>query len=888
MSLVQMSFYGTVLTIVVMVIRAVAINRLPKRTFIILWSVVLVRLLIPFEIASQYSVYSLVGHDIGDKLATAIEPSSQSAEALHNSAQSQSVKVSGDHILTPPSEVPDSSVYGEMTSIVNSTENETKGGINRGMWMIIWGVGAALCGAFFVITYVRCRMEFEMSLPVRNEFVMQWMKKRRFSVRARVSDRISTPLTYGVIHPMILLPKKTEWKAAEQLEYVLWHEYMHIRYGDNALKLIAVATLCIHWFNPFVWAMYFLLNRDIELACDESVVRRCGVGNKSTYANMLINMEAKRSGLVPLCNNFSQNAIEERVRAIMNVKKMSLAAVIFAAGLVAGVTTAFATSAAANQAEMMGIFNEEFTPEEYDKLRALQFDGYENMTVAEYQNKVWRLTDTEEYRDLLDRFSKLSDRFPVQETFYENPYTADMAYYLIYVLEPLTAERWRKRDFGGYVSSGQTNPSEDVMSDMAVLEYEATLTILDADKLTVGEYINTRFAVAEAIEDTVFSADYSAGELADEEYMQIVINDTMTALTAEFSTDELQADVEWVYQPLGAEVYMSEVYAEEEIQKEVREQWEALLKPYTPFGLTYEYDAKAYECKMYFQGKEVRGIMDEYQDTWITAHAGIGYAEDAIELYTVYEDGQLTGLRAANEKEQEEWTLRRRQTTDGYHDTSEEVREFLPGTKEDYQSILSLKKSGYQQMSLADFNSMLLEWGNEHSDSYDRIACDTIWNDFRVSLSDEDKEFIVRTVSLSGNENAMAVRSYYTGRTEEDASLGGDLTKTPDGDEAAYVWCHMYYGFSYHISDKEKVTVGERDRCIGGMLMGIQDFWDQTDIEDILKMDKADIIKKLNELAKKYSTKNVTITVRAEDQIGFECMDERELMREMMEEDCIP
>ena len=108
-----------------------------------------------------------------------------------------------------------------------------------------------------------------------------------------------------------------------------------------------------------------------------------------------------------------------------------------------------------------------------------------------------------------------------------------------------------------------------------------------------------------------------------------------------------------------------------------------------------------------------------------------------------------------------------------------------------------------------------------------------------------------------------------------------ELTKTPDGDEAAYVWCRMYYGFSYHVSDKRKVTVGERDRCIGGMLEGIQEFWNQTDIEDILKMDKADIMKKLDELAGKYSTKNVIITVSAENQIGFECMDERELMKEM-------
>ncbi|MBD5505493.1 MAG: hypothetical protein HDR09_17595, partial [Lachnospiraceae bacterium] len=73
-----------------------------------------------------------------------------------------------------------------------------------------------------------------------------------------------------------------------------------------------------------------------------------------------------------------------------------------------------------------------------------------------------------------------------------------------------------------------------------------------------------------------------------------------------------------------------------------------------------------------------------------------------------------------------------------------------------------------------------------------------------------------------------------------------------------------------------KVTVGERDRAVGGMLDGIEAFWEQTDIEELLKMDKSDIIEKLNELAKKYSTRNITITVARDDQIGFECMDERE------------
>lgn len=102
------------------------------------------------------------------------------------------------------------------------------------------------------------------------------------------------------------------------------HELVHIRHFDAAAKLFLTAALCVHWYNPLVWAMYVLANRDIELACDEAVVRSFGGDVKSAYARTLIGMEEKKTGLIPLCNNFSKNAIEERVTAIMKMKKKTI------------------------------------------------------------------------------------------------------------------------------------------------------------------------------------------------------------------------------------------------------------------------------------------------------------------------------------------------------------------------------------------------------------------------------------------------------------------------------------------------------------------------------------------------------------------------------------
>lgn len=144
-------------------------------------------------------------------------------------------------------------------------------------------------------------MEFRTALPVHSHYVEKWLKKHPLKrpILVRQSDRIFAPLTYGIFRPVILMPKKMDWKNEKQLQYVLSHEYVHICRCDTATKLIATLALCIHWFNPFVWVMYFIFNRDIELACDESVIRKFGERSKSDYSLMLINLEAAKSGLLP-------------------------------------------------------------------------------------------------------------------------------------------------------------------------------------------------------------------------------------------------------------------------------------------------------------------------------------------------------------------------------------------------------------------------------------------------------------------------------------------------------------------------------------------------------------------------------------------------------------
>ena len=319
MSLLQMSFLGTVIILLIVVLRAVLINRLPKKTFLILWWIALIRLLVPFSIKSVTSIYSLLQSIYSD-----INP----------------VRTAQTTTFLP--------IHGNMPEIANGlSEAMVQRTESISILSVIWLAGLLLCFGFFAVSYIKCYREFRFSLPVENDILEAWKEKQplKRSLSIRQTETIAAPLSYGVIRPVILMPKNTEWKNIYQLRYVLEHEYVHIRRLDMLTKLIMIAAVCIHWFNPLVWVMYILFNRDLELSCDETVVRRFGMDIKSVYATALISMEEKKSGLTPLCNSFSKNAIEERIRAIMKIKKTSKFAVMISAVLVIGVTGGFATSA---------------------------------------------------------------------------------------------------------------------------------------------------------------------------------------------------------------------------------------------------------------------------------------------------------------------------------------------------------------------------------------------------------------------------------------------------------------------------------------------------------------------------------------------------------------
>lgn len=322
MDISQMSFSASILIVAIVIIRAVALHKLPKKTFLALWGIAALRLLVPFSIPSRFSVYT--GLDMLKSLFV--------QKTAASSPNGMAVFPANTVHMPGVGEVVGADIPAASFSAIE----------------MIWLAGMFACALFFIVAYVKCRREFRMSLPVESDVTAQWLQGHplRRPVQIRQTDRIKAPLTYGVLRPVILLPTETDRADEKRLRYILTHEYVHIRRFDTLTKLVLTAIVCVHWFNPFAWVMYALANRDIELSCDETVVRTYGESLKSAYALMLIGLEETKGRLSPLVNHFSKNAIEERIVSIMKIKKTSLVGIVLAVALVVGTTTAFATSAA--------------------------------------------------------------------------------------------------------------------------------------------------------------------------------------------------------------------------------------------------------------------------------------------------------------------------------------------------------------------------------------------------------------------------------------------------------------------------------------------------------------------------------------------------------------
>lgn len=357
MTIWQMSLWASVVILATVVIRSLALHKIPKKTFLVLWGLALIRLLVPFQFNITLPVH-----------VTDIPVVSQ----LQEISQLNPVDI------TATQNAPAMAVTADVFSIP--------------LPVLLWLAVAICMSLYFITSHMRYRKAYKLAIPTDDENINKWLKANTLkwrTVKVKISADISAPLTYGLFHPVILIPKATDLGNQDQLQYILTHEVTHIRRFDTLWKWLMMIAVCIHWFNPLVWVMYVLANRDLEITCDEKVVRTFGENNKSSYALTLIELAAEQAKIMPLGSAFSKNSIEERTLSIMNTKKITTLGVIIA--VVAVITIAAVTALAANDGTANGK-SDDVMPQDISTTWA-QYDSDGNLivyhTVDENGNDVY-------------------------------------------------------------------------------------------------------------------------------------------------------------------------------------------------------------------------------------------------------------------------------------------------------------------------------------------------------------------------------------------------------------------------------------------------------------------------------------------------------------------
>ena len=278
--LINMSIAGAITGMAVLIIRR--IRALPKRIAYVLWAVPLLRLWLPFGLDTKYS--------------------------LMNILDDAAVKT------VPVYEMPDMPMIKFSTAnSIQQAESyfplQYKTNVLEGIFTcagVIWLSVLILLLLFFAYVYIDA------------------MRRRDNSV----------PYVAGVIRPKVILP---DVLSEEDKRYVLLHEMVHVKRGDNFWRIIALITCAIHWFNPFVWIFLKRFYEDLELACDEKVIKDLNDKERLCYANALLNCEEVRGAFV---SGFGGAKTKRRIERIINYKSLTLfsAAAFIALAIAVAVT----------------------------------------------------------------------------------------------------------------------------------------------------------------------------------------------------------------------------------------------------------------------------------------------------------------------------------------------------------------------------------------------------------------------------------------------------------------------------------------------------------------------------------------------------------------------
>lgn len=228
---------------------------------------------------------------------------------------------------------------------------------------VIWFLGFAGIILTEAIAYNNARKKLGTAIRVKDNIFK--------------TDRLITPIVFGLINPKIYIPMSINEK---ELEYALCHEQIHIRRKDNLAKFFAFLVLAIHWFNPFVWLAFKCLNNDIEMSCDEKVVASLGNAVRKKYAETIFNFSQAKIKITRSMLAFGESDTRKRVNNILNKKKSTNIKIVISVVVCAIITLGLIFNSAFGS--MFSYFGDQYR---YWEIERLQTTDLSDITVDTIQ-----------------------------------------------------------------------------------------------------------------------------------------------------------------------------------------------------------------------------------------------------------------------------------------------------------------------------------------------------------------------------------------------------------------------------------------------------------------------------------------------------------------------
>lgn len=309
------------------------LKRAPKGMRYILWLFVAIRLICPLPLESSFSLMpdmeTITGQGFLEERSVPVGEGNLAAAGNTDPTKREGeFAAHGEGFAAPEGEVvpagdlrSPAGQEGQSADLGLSRETASTIGWVRALpW--VWVLGMAMMAFYGGVSYLRIKRSLRTAVRMEGNL---WQ-----------SEQVVSPFIMGIIRPRIYLPFSLQ---EPEMNYVLAHERSHIRHGDHVIKPFGFVLLAVYWFQPLVWVAFILLCRDMELACDERVVKSLGAKERKEYAESLLVLSVKRNKISVSPVAFGEAEVKGRIREILNYKKpgfwMLLLAVV--ACLIAGV-----------------------------------------------------------------------------------------------------------------------------------------------------------------------------------------------------------------------------------------------------------------------------------------------------------------------------------------------------------------------------------------------------------------------------------------------------------------------------------------------------------------------------------------------------------------------